>query len=324
MNHYRILIGNLAMLAIAVLTSISANAQSWPTKFVTIVAPGGPGGTTDIFARLLAVGLPKELGQAVIVENRAGAGTNIGSQYVAQAKPDGYTLLIGAAAVAVNPHLYKSLAYNPQRDLEPIRLIARIPNVIAVHANGPRNLKELIELLRANPGKYNYASGGAGTMVHLGTELFKSMTQTDIVGVQYKSSALAVSAVLAGEVLVAFENIPVVLPHVKAGTLRALAVTANVRSKNLPDVPTLAEAGLTGYDVTSWFGLFAPTGTPSEAIKRLDAATLAYLQSADAQEKLRAMGAMPATEGPEAFRAMIRAESEKWGAVIRKAKIQAD
>lgn len=324
MNHYRILIGNLAMLAIAVLASISANAQSWPTKFVTIVAPGGPGGTTDIFARLLAVGLPKELGQAVIVENRAGAGTNIGSQYVAQAKPDGYTLLIGAAAVAVNPHLYKSLAYNPQRDLEPIRLIARIPNVIAVHANGPRNLKELIELLRANPGKYNYASGGAGTMVHLGTELFKSMTQTDIVGVQYKSSALAVSAVLAGEVLVAFENIPVVLPHVKAGTLRALAVTANVRSKNLPDVPTLAEAGLTGYDVTSWFGLFAPTGTPSEAIKRLDAATLAYLQSADAQEKLRAMGAMPATEGPEAFRAMIRAESEKWGAVIRKAKIQAD
>lgn len=324
MNHYRILTGNLAMLAIAVLTSISANAQSWPTKFVTIVAPGGPGGTTDIFARLLAVGLPKELGQAVIVENRAGAGTNIGSQYVAQAKPDGYTLLIGAAAVAVNPHLYKSLAYNPQRDLEPIRLIARIPNVIAVHANGPRNLKELIELLRANPGKYNYASGGAGTMVHLGTELFKSMTQTDIVGVQYKSSALAVSAVLAGEVLVAFENIPVVLPHVKAGTLRALAVTANVRSKNLPDVPTLAEAGLTGYDVTSWFGLFAPTGTPSEAIKRLDAATLAYLQSADAQEKLRAMGAMPATEGPEAFRAMIRAESEKWGAVIRKAKIQAD
>lgn len=324
MNHYRILIGNLAMLAIAVLTSISANAQSWPTKFVTIVAPGGPGGTTDIFARLLAVGLPKELGQVVIVENRAGAGTNIGSQYVAQAKPDGYTLLIGAAAVAVNPHLYKSLAYNPQRDLEPIRLIARIPNVIAVHANGPRNLKELIELLRANPGKYNYASGGAGTMVHLGTELFKSMTQTDIVGVQYKSSALAVSAVLAGEVLVAFENIPVVLPHVKAGTLRALAVTANVRSKNLPDVPTLAEAGLTGYDVTSWFGLFAPTGTPSEAIKRLDAATLAYLQSADAQEKLRAMGAMPATEGPEAFRAMIRAESEKWGAVIRKAKIQAD
>ncbi len=324
MNHYRILIGNLAMLAIAVLASISANAQSWPTKFVTIVAPGGPGGTTDIFARLLAVGLPKELGQVVIVENRAGAGTNIGSQYVAQAKPDGYTLLIGAAAVAVNPHLYKSLAYNPQRDLEPIRLIARIPNVIAVHANGPRNLKELIELLRANPGKYNYASGGAGTMVHLGTELFKSMTQTDIVGVQYKSSALAVSAVLAGEVLVAFENIPVVLPHVKAGTLRALAVTANVRSKNLPDVPTLAEAGLTGYDVTSWFGLFAPTGTPSEAIKRLDAATLAYLQSADAQEKLRAMGAMPATEGPEAFRAMIRAESEKWGAVIRKAKIQAD
>ena len=324
MNHYRILIGNLAMLAIAVLASISANAQSWPTKFVTIVAPGGPGGTTDIFARLLAVGLPKELGQVVIVENRAGAGTNIGSQYVAQAKPDGYTLLIGAAAVAVNPHLYKSLAYNPQRDLEPIRLIARIPNVIAVHANGPRNLKELIELLRANPGKYNYASGGAGTMVHLGTELFKSMTQTDIVGVQYKSSALAVSAVLAGEVLVAFENIPVVLPHVKAGTLRALAVTANVRSKNLPDVPTLAEAGLTGYDVTSWFGLFAPTGTPSEAIKRLDAATLAYLQSADAQEKLRAMGAMPATEGPEAFRAMIRAESEKWGAVIRKVKIQAD
>lgn len=315
----------LAAIGLSVLITFPAAAQTWPTRTITIVAPGGPGGTTDIFARLLAAGLPKELGQAVIVENRAGAGTNIGNQAVAQAKPDGYTLLIGAAALAINSHLYKSLAYDPQRDLQPVRLIARIPNVVVVNAASPmRTVKDLVDLLRKNPGKYNYASPGAGTTVHLGTELFKSMTSTDLVGVSYKSSALSMSAVLGGEVLVAFENMPVVLPHVKAGTLRALAVTSASRSPSLPDVPTLAEAGIVGYDVSSWFGLVAPAGTPPEVIRRLDEATRTYLQTPAMQEKLHAMGADIATEGSDAFRQLIRAESEKWGGVIRKANIRAD
>ena len=312
-------------IAALALVAMPVAAQTWPERTITIVAPGGPGGTTDIFARLLAAGLPKALGQAVIVENRAGAGTNIGNQSVAQAKPDGYTLLIGAAALAINPHLYKALAYDPQRDLQPVRLIARIPNVVVVNAASPaRTVKDLIDLLRRNPGKYNYASPGAGTTVHLGTELFKSLTATDFVGVPYRSSALSMSAVLGGEVLVAFENMPVVLPHVKAGTLRALAVTSASRSPNLPDVPTLAEAGVAGCEVTSWFGLVAPAGVPPDVIRRLDEATRVYLQTTAAQEKLRAMGAEPATEGPDAFRQLIRVESEKWGGVIRKANIRAD
>ena len=300
-------------------------AADWPTRTMTVVAPGGPGGTTDILARMLAANLSKDLGRAVIVENRSGGGTSVANQVVAKAKPDGHTLLLAAAAIAVVPHLYKSLAYDPLRDLQPVRLIARIPNVVVVNANSPvRTVKELVELLKKNPGKYNYASPGAGTLVHLGAELFKSMTMTDLVGVQYSSSAQSVAAVLSGEVLVAFENLPVALPHIQAGTLRAIAITSAIRSPNLPDIPTVAEAGIAGYDVSTWFGLMAPTGTPTEVIGRLDAATRSYLESPDTRARLRVMGAETATEGSMEFRQLVRSESEKWGAVIRKANIRVD
>ena len=316
---------SIATFGLAALAIFPVAAQTtWPARTVTIVAPGGAGGTTDIFARLLAPVLAKDLGQSVVVENRPGGGLNIGFQWVAQAKPDGYTLLIGALALATNPHLYKTLSYDPQRDLQPVRLIARIQNVVAVNANSNvRSVADLIDLLRRNPGKYNY-SAGTGTAVHLGTELFKSMTSTDFVFVPYKSSAEAVTAVLSGDVLVAFENMPVVLPHVKAGKLRALAVTSASRSQDLPDVPTLAESGLAGFDVSSWFGLLAPAGTPPEVVRRLDEATQAFLQTPEGQQKIRAMGAEPAREGPEAFRQLVRAEAEKWGPVIRKANIRVD
>ena len=314
-----------ALIVVAALIPSAAGAETWPARTVSVVAASAPGGTHDVFARLLAPGLSTALGQAVIVDNRAGAGSNIGYQSVAQAKPDGYTLLIGALPLASAPFIYKTLTYDPQRDLQPIRLIARIPNLVVVNAKSDvRSVKELVDLLKRNPGKYNYASPGAGTSVHLGTELFKDMTGTDILGVHYKSSAQSISAVLANEVLVAFENIPVALPHVRAGTLRALAVTSTTRSANLPDVPSMAEAGIAGYDVSSWFGLLAPTGTPPEVIRRLDEATLTYVKSPSMQEKLRAMGAEPASEGSDAFRQFIRAESEKWGKVIRKAGIKAE
>lgn len=261
------LIGILVLLAALPLATARA-AEPWPARPITLVAPGGAGGTSDLFARILAEGLTRELGRNVIVENRPGAGLNIGFQAVAQAKPDGYTLLIGAAALGINPHLYKNLAYDPIRDLQPVRLIARLPNVVTVKGDSSlKSVAELIALLRASPGRFNYSSGGAGTVVHLSTEYFKSITGTDLVSVPYKSSALAASAVVSGDVLVAFENIPIVLPMVKGGKLRALAVTSAFRSSSLPDVPTVAESGLKDYEFTSWFGLLAPTGTPADVVK---------------------------------------------------------
>jgi tripartite-type tricarboxylate transporter receptor subunit TctC len=300
-------------------------AEPWPARTITIVAPSAPAGTSDLFARLVAEGLARGLGRSVVVENRPGAGTNIGSQAVAQAKPDGYTLLIGAAALTINPHLDKNLGYDPIRDLRPVRLVARMPNVVVVKGEGPlKNASQLLEQVRANPGRFNYASPGSGTSVHLATELFKFMTGTELVHVPYKSSALSAGAVLSGDVLVAFENMPVVLGLVKAGKLRALAVTGAARSTSLPDVPTLAETTVKGYDVFTWFGLLAPAAIPRELVSKLDEATQRFLSSSEAKERIRALGAEPADEGPEAFEQLMRAETEKWGVLIRAAKIRAD
>jgi tripartite-type tricarboxylate transporter receptor subunit TctC len=306
-------------------SAVAQAAEVWPARNILLVAPAPAGGTIDLFARLLSEGLARELGRSVLVENRPGAGTNIGNQFVAQAKSDGHTLLVGAATLAINPHMYKKLAYDPIRDLQPVRLIARMPNVVVVSSSGAvTSVSDLVNLARANPGRFNYASPGAGTSVHLATELFKEMTSTNLVHVPYKSSAASASAVLAGEVLVAFENMPIVLGQVRAGKLRALAVTAADRSSQLPDVPTVAEAGVKGYDVSAWFGLLAPAGTPPEIIRALDGAARRTLSSQDARDRIRGLGAEPAVEGPEAFAALIRSESDKWGAVIRKANLTAD
>jgi tripartite-type tricarboxylate transporter receptor subunit TctC len=300
-------------------------AESWPARTIVLVAPAQAGGTIDLFARLAAEGLARELGRNVLVENRPGAGTNIGNQFVAQAKPDGYILLLGAATLAINPHMYKSLAYDPIRDLLPVRLVARTPNVVVVSAAGSVNsVSDLVRLARANPGRFNYSSPGSGTSVHLAAELFKAMTDTDLVHVPYKSSPASAAAVLASEVLVAFENMQIVLGQVKAGKLRALAVTTARRSPQLPDVPTLAEEGVKGYDVSGWFGLLAPAGTPPEIVRTLDSAARRALSSPEVRDRLRGLGAEPSDEGPEAFAALIRSESAKWGPVIRKANVTAD
>jgi tripartite-type tricarboxylate transporter receptor subunit TctC len=316
----------LRVLALALLPSVGAHAaQSWPARTIVLVAPAQAGGAIDLFARLSAEGLARELGRSVLVENRPGAGTNIGNQFVAQAKPDGHTLLLGGISLAINPHVYKNLPYDPIRDLLPVRLVARMPNVVVVSAGGPvSSVSDLVRLARANPGRFNYASPGSGTSVHLAAELFKAMTETNLVHVPYKSSPASAAAVLAGEVLVAFENMPIVLGPVKAGKLRALAVTTSGRSPQLPDVPTLAESGVKGYDVSGWFGLLAPAGTPPEIVRALDGAARRALSSPETRDRIYGLGAESVDEGPEAFAALIRSESAKWGPVIRKANVVAD
>jgi tripartite-type tricarboxylate transporter receptor subunit TctC len=310
---------------IGVALATSAVAQSWPTKPVTIVAPGPAGGTTDLLARMLGEGLTKELKQPVIVDNKPGAGTNIGNQAVARAQPDGYTLLIGAATLAINPAVYSKLAYDPQRDLLPIRLLARAPNVVVVAPTAPAsNVTELINWARSNPGKLNYASPGSGTSVHMSAELFKSMTTTDIVHVPYKGSSQAVLAVLSGEAQMVFETILLVLPQAKSGKLRALAVTGATRSAAMPDIPTVSESGVAGYEVTPWFGVLAPTGIPAEVVRTLDETSRKIFATTTLSDRVRAMGADPADEGPDAFRALIRTETQKWAAVAKKANIRAD
>jgi tripartite-type tricarboxylate transporter receptor subunit TctC len=303
----------------------SRAAEAWPTRTVTIVAPGPAGSTSDLFARLVADGLAKELGRAVIVENRPGAGTPLGAQVVARAKPDGHTLLIGAAALAIGPHVYRNIAFDPVRELQPVRVIAHFPNVVVVSGTGSiKSVTELVGVIRANPGRFNYASGAVGISEHLAGELFKSMTGTDIVHVPFKGSTDAAMAVVSGDALVDFANIAVVLPQVKAGKLRAIAVTSATRSSNLPDVPTVSEAGVRGYDVSTWFGLLAPAGTPPEIIRILDEATQRLVALPESRERLRVMGAEPADEGPKAFAALLSSDSAKWGEVVRNANIRAD
>lgn len=314
-----------AFAAIVLSASGLEAAEPWPTRTITLVAPGPAGGTSDIFARLVADGLSKDLGQTVIVENRVGVGTMLGSQFVANAKPDGHTLLMGAAALAIGPHVYRSISFDPVRDLQPVRVIARFPNVVVVSGSGPiKSVNDLLEVLRANPGRYNYASGGIGISEHLAGELFKSMTGADILHVPFKGSTDAAIAVVTGDALVDFGNMAPVMPQVKAGKLRAIAVTGATRSFALPDVPTVAEAGVSGYEVTTWFGLLAPAGTPTDVIRTLDAATQRILALPVTRERLRAMGAEPTDEGPKAFAELLRSEHAKWGAVVRKANIRAD
>jgi tripartite-type tricarboxylate transporter receptor subunit TctC len=319
-NMLRILATCLAMASVGVQA-----ADNWPTRTITIVAPGGAGGTSDLFARLLADGLSKELGRSVIVENRSGAGTLIGAHVVAQAKPDGHTLLIGAAALTISPHMYKSPAVDPVRDFQPVRLVARFPNVVVV--NGSSSLKsvgELVAQVRANPGRFSYASGGVGISEHLTGELFQAMTGTALVHIPYKSSMESVIAVVAGDALVAFGNVTASMPQIRAGKLRALAVTGASRYPGLPEVPTVAESGVSGFEVSTWFGLLAPAGTPVEIVTALDEATRRFLSSPEGKGRLRAMGTEDADVGPRAFAELIRGEYAKWGEVVRKANVRAE
>jgi tripartite-type tricarboxylate transporter receptor subunit TctC len=313
------------LLAFAFLVGTAHAQEPYPSKPLRLILPFPPGGGTDILGRLLAERLAANLGQPVVTENRGGAGGNVGAEAAARSAPDGYTLVLVAPSLAISPTLYSKLNYDPVKDFAPIALVASVPNVMITHPAVPaNNLQEFIALAKSKPGGMNFGSGGSGTSNHLAGELLNLTAGIKLVHVPYKGVNLAMNGVLAGEVHLAFIGIPVPAPHIKAGRLRALAVLARERSPILPDVPTAAEAGLGNFDVTTWYGILAPAGTPRPIVLRLNAELVKVMRDAEMKERLATMATDPLTSTPEEFGAYIQAEIAKWGDVIRKAGLRAD
>ena len=315
----------IAALTLAMLAS-GAHAQAWPAKPIKWVVPFAPGGTTDILARTIGDKLAIALGQPVIIENKPGAGGGVGADYTAKAPADGYTIMGGTISThAINASLYKSLPYDPVKDFAPITLIARVPNMLVVNPDVPaKNVAELIALMKASPAKYTFASSGNGTSQHLSGELFKTMAGVEMQHIPYKGSPPALQDVVGGQVTMTFDNITTAWPLAKGGKLRALAVTTAKRSSVAPEVPTLAESGLAGYEVGSWQGVFAPAGTPPEIVKRLNTEIVKIIRMPDVNEKLTALGAEPVGNTPEEFGALVRAEVGKWADVVKKSGAKVD
>jgi tripartite-type tricarboxylate transporter receptor subunit TctC len=303
-----------------------AGAQSeYPSRPVTLVVPFPAGGSTDLVARLIASGMTKHLGQQIVIENRGGAGGNIGSAAVARAEPDGYTILMATVAThALNPALYKKMPFDPVADFAPISLLALIPNVLVVNNDFPaKSVQELIDLLKADPGKYSYASSGNGTPLHLSGELFKSMAGVDMVHVPYKGAGPALVDVMGGHVPIMFDNLPPSLEHIRAGSLRGLAVTTKERAPSMPELPTIAET-LPGYETYSWNAFFAPAGTPEPVIQHLNKAALAALEDPEVAAKLKDLSATPVGSTPEELAAHVKAELAKWAPIVKASGAQLD
>ena len=307
-------------------------AQSgWPNKPVRIVVPFAPGGTTDILARALAPELGKAFGQTFIVDNKPGAGGNIGADTVAKSAPDGYTLLMGTVGThAINAALYPKMPFDPVRDFAPITLVAGVPNVLVMNpakaeAYKINSVADLIRYARANPGKLNMASSGNGTSIHLSGELFKSMTGTYMLHFPYRGSGPALLDLIGGTMDLMFDNLPSALPQIRAGKLKALAVTTATRSAAVPELPTIAEAGpLKGFEASSWFGLLAPAGTPADIVSRIQQETTRALQSAALKERLLSQGAIPGGQTPAEFTKFIAAETTKWAQVVKASGAKVD
>jgi len=315
--------------ALALLLALSFNLvqgqEAWPSRPIRFILPFPPGGGTDILGRLIAERLSASLGQPVVTENRGGAGGNVGAEAAARSSPDGYTIVLVAPSLAISPTLYSKINYDPVKDFAPVSLVATVPNVMITQASLPvQSLQEFIAFAKAKPGALNFGSGGAGTSNHLAGELFNIVTGAKLVHIPYKGVNLAMQDVLAGNVHLVFIGIPAAAPHIKAGKLRALALVAPQRSSALPDVPTVAEAGLRDFEVTTWYGVLAPAGTPRSVISRLNAELVKIMHSPDLKEKLAATGTDPLTSTPEEFAAYIQREIVKWGEVVRKAGVKAD
>jgi tripartite-type tricarboxylate transporter receptor subunit TctC len=314
------------------LIAIQAYSQTaWPTKPVKIVVPFAPGGTTDILARAMAPELSKAFGQTFIVENKAGAGGNLGSDIVAKSAADGYTILMGTVGThGINVALYEKMPYDPVKDFAPITLIAGVPNVMVMNAEKAKqlninNVADFIKIAKASPGKLNMASSGNGTSIHLAGELFKSMSSTYLVHFPYRGSGPALLDLVGGTMDVMFDNLPSALPHIKSGKLKALAVTSSQRSVVLPDVPTVEEAGnLKGYEASSWFGLLAPAGTPPDIVSRLQQESAKAMNNPAVKEKLLAQGAIPGGNTPADFSKMIGFEIKKWAQVVKVSGAKVD
>jgi tripartite-type tricarboxylate transporter receptor subunit TctC len=303
-----------------------AVAQTYPTQPIKIVVPFTAGGTTDILARTIGQKLGESLHQPVIVENRPGAGGNIGADVVAKSKPDGYTLVMGTIGTqSINASLYEKMPYDSARDFAPITLVAIVPNILMVHPSVPaKSVGELIQLAKSKPGVLNFASSSTGGSPHLSGEMFKQMTGVDIVHVPYKGSAPAITDLLGGQVSMMFDNMPSGLPHVKAGKLRALGVTSAKRSAAAPEIPTIAESGVPGYEVDSWFGILAPAGTPREIVNKLNVEIVKILRMPEVKQRLAEQGAEPVGNTPEQFAEHIRKETIKWARVVKASGAKVD
>jgi tripartite-type tricarboxylate transporter receptor subunit TctC len=312
--------------ALVAVSAVYASAQPYPNKPIRLVVPFPAAGTTDILAREVGQRLTETLGQPVVIDNRPGAAGNLGTEIVAKSPADGYTLLMCTVSThAINPGLYSKLNFDHIKDFAPVILVARVPNVLEVNPGVPVNtVADLIKLAKEKPGQLNFASSGSGTSIHLSGELFKTMTGVDMVHVPYKGSAPALADLIGGQVQLMFDNLPSSLQMIKAGKLRAVAVTSADRAPALPNVPTIAESGVPGFEATSWFGVVAPAGTPPEIVNRLNAEIDKWLKSPEAKEKLLAQGAAAAGGTPEQFAAYIRSETDKWAKVIKASGAKVD
>ena len=318
--------GRRALLALAAaalcFSAGSAHAQAWPNKPVSLVVPFPAGGTTDVLARALAERLTVSLGQTVIVESKPGAGATLGADYVAKAKPDGYTLLVGAVHHTIASSVYKKLPYDFQKDLLPITTIAMVPNVLVVNAASPaKTVADLVALGKAAKDKLSYGSNGNGTAQHLIGTQFQNLTAVELLHVPYKGSGPLTTDLLGGQVTMSFDTITPVLQHIKAGKLRALAVTTAKRSSALPDVPTLAEAGLKGFDIGTWFGVLAPAGTPKDVMARLSTEMVKIIGSPEFKKRMDEIGAEPVGNTPEQMARQIKEETDKFATLVRDAKV---
>ena len=311
---------------IAAALPLGAAAQNYPTKPITIIVPFSAGGTTDILARVVGQALSTELGQSVVIDNRAGAGGNIGGALAAKAPADGYTLFMGTVGThAINEALYKKMPFNPIKDFAPLTRVANVPNLLVANPKQPfKTVQELIAYAKAHPGEVNFGSSGSGSSIHLSGELFKSMAKVDMVHVPYKGSAPAVTDLLGNQIAIMFDNMPSAIQHVRAGKLRPIAVTTAKRSPELPDVPTIAEAGVPGYEATSWFGMFAVAGTPKPVLDKLHAALVKVLGQPDVKKKIAEQGGDVVAETPAQFATFIKAETAKWGKVVKESGATAD
>ena len=311
----------LAALALASVAG-AAHAQAWPSKPVSLVVPFPAGGTTDVLARALAERLSPAIGQPVIVENKPGAGATIGADYVAKAKADGHTLLIGAVHHTIASSVYKKLPYDFQKGFEPVTVIAMVPNVLVVNARTPaKNVNELVALIKAKPAEASYGSNGNGTAQHLIGTQFQQQTGTRLQHIPYKGSGPLATDLLGGQILMSFDTITPVLPHIKAGKLRPLAVTTAKRSPALPDVRTLQEAGLKDFDIGTWFGMLAPVGTPKSVLDRLSAEATKIIQSPDFKKRMDDIGAQPVGNSPAEMAAQIRSETDKFSLLVKAANV---
>lgn len=306
--------------------SESALAQEWPTKTIRWIVPFPPGGAMDVIARSLADKSSKTLGQAIVIENKPGAGGNIGADFVARSDADGYTMLITSIGMATNKFLYPKLPYDPVKDFSPVSLIAVVPNVLVTNNTQPnvKTVTEVIANAKSQPGKLTYASAGNGTSIHLAGEVFTSLAKIDMQHIPYKGSGPAVTDLIGGQVNYMFDSITSAKPHIVSGKLRPIGLTTIKRSKSLPGVPTIAESGLPGYDVTPWFAVFLPANTPKSIVKKLNAALVSSMESSEIKEKFESIGAEPIGSSPEELAKYLNKEIERWGKVITTNNIKSD